>query len=130
MQLFAAARTSSQSESFKETLTSNKIFKKIVKLKSKLSIFQPDATTNLPPRLNIKGFSTAANYICDQVRIRQLLSKDRTEQKAKHVAIMDESSDVLHRDPLDVLRTETETTNDESETYFSKFGITEEELDR
>ena len=133
-QLCTAARISSQSDRFKESLASNKVIQKLGKFKSHVKFFQPNGTTNLPPRLSIKGFYCAANYICLQVRIRKLFGINRTEVKHdvgfNEESMVDGTEVVSHCDQRDTFNTEIKTQNDKREIYFSEFGISEEELSR
>ena len=133
-QLFTAARITSQNESFKEGLTSNKMVQKLSQLTTNLKTLKLE-TGGLfkPPRLNMNELSMVASNICLQIRDQELLSlhKEGSEHEALYYDVdIDENVDCetackerLSVQNKGVLQAKTEK-------YFAQYGISEDELHR
>ena len=123
-QLVVAARISSNNDNVKDLLNSNKLLQHLVKLKTNLQLFQVDASQNLPPRFNVKSFTTAAKYLGLRSKINKLFRFRRTQNQNANSSDAIVVVDNFHGN--ESLR----AIDKRSETYFAEFGITEDELGR
>ena len=133
-QLFTAARITSQNESFKEGLISNKMVQKLSQITTNLKTLKHE-TGGLfkPPKLNLKELSTVASNICVQIRDQKLLSlhTDGSEHEALYYDVdIDENVDCASACEERLSEQNKDILQAKAEKYFAQYGISEEELDR
>jgi hypothetical protein len=142
LQLCTAARISTQNESFKEGLTSNKIFQKLSKLSTNIKTLKVETSGYFkPPRLNLQELSRVASSICVQIRDQKLLNLDTvplslgSEHETSYIADIDENVDFGDSNMRDVCTEHLSVQNkcvlfEKTEKYFVQYGISEDELHR
>ena len=141
-QLFTAARITSQNESFKEGLSSNKIVQKLSQITTNLKTLKIETGGYLkPPRLSLEELSKVATNICVQIRDQKLLNLDTvplslgSEHETFYNVNIDESVDYEDSRLQNACSEHLNVKNkgvlvEKTEKYFAQYGISENELDR
>ena len=141
-QLFTAARITSQNESFKEGLSSNKIVQQLSQLSTNLKTLKIETGGYFkPPKLSLQELSEVATNICVQIRDQKLLNLDTVplsvgnEHETFYNVNIDDNVD--HEDSRlqqacsELLSVKNKgVLVEKTEKYFAQFGISEDELDR
>jgi hypothetical protein len=139
-QLFTAARITSQNESFKEGLSSNKIVQKLSQLSTNLKTLKIETGGYFkPPRLSLEELSTIASNICVQIRDQKLLNlhTEGSEHETFYIADNDIDENVgyedshMHSACSEHLSVKNKgVLVEKAEKYFAQYGISEDELHR
>lgn len=132
-QLLAAARITSQNESFKEGLSSNKIIQKFSKLTTDLKTLKVETIGFfIPPRLRLEELTMVASSICVHIRDQKLLSLHTEGNEYKTFYKVDENSDNHKLGVVNeqLCRQNKGALQEKTEQYFAKYGIAEDELHR
>jgi hypothetical protein len=139
-QLFTAARITSQNESFKEGLSSNKIVQKLSQLSTNLKTLKIETGGYFkPPRLSLEELSTIASNICVQIRDQKLLNlhTEGSEHETFYIADNDIDENVgyedshMHSACSEHLNVKNKgVLVEKAEKYFAQYGISEDELHR
>ena len=133
-QLFAAARITSQNESFKEGLSSNKIVQKLSQFSTNLKTLKIETDGYFkPPRLSLEEFSTVASNICVQIRDQKFLDLHTEGKEHETSYITDDTATAACTNSVCEERLRLQTRGEmyeKTEKYFAQYGISEDELHR
>ena len=139
-QLFTAARITSQNESFKEGLSSNKIVQKLSQLTTNLKTLKIETGDYFrPSKLSLDELSKVATNICVQIRDQKLLNLDTVPLSLgnEHETFYNvddnvdyEGSHLQHACSEHLNVKNKGVLVEKTEKYFAQYGISEDELDR